>query len=57
MFSQVFVCQQGRGLHLGGLHPGRGSASRGVWADPPPSDTVEYGQRAGGTHPTGMHSC
>ena len=28
MFSQVFVCQQGRGLHLGGLHPGGGSASR-----------------------------
>ena len=28
MFSQVFVCPQGRGLHLGGLHPGGGSASR-----------------------------
>ena len=24
------------------------------WADPPPSDTMEYGQQAGGTHPTGM---
>ena len=45
----------------GGLHTG-GSASRGVsiqggWADPPPSDTTGYGQRAGGTQPTGMHSC
>ena len=33
----------------GGLHPGVGLA------DPP--DTTGYGQRAGGTHPTGMHSC
>ena len=24
---------------------------------PPPSDTTEYGQQAGGTHPTGMHTC
>ena len=23
----------------------------------PPADTTEYGQQAGGTHPTGMHSC
>ena len=22
-----------------------------------PGDTTGYGQRAGGTHPTGMHSC
>ena len=27
------------------------------WADLPPSDTTEYGKRAGGTHPTGKHSC
>ena len=55
----------------GGLHPGRiclqgGSVSRGVfiqrglhpggWAYPP-SDTTGYCQWAGGTHPTGMHSC
>ena len=47
-----------------GLHP-RGSASRGRSASkgkvcpnpPPPLDTTGYGQRAGGTHPTGMHSC
>ena len=36
-------------------HMTRGSASRGV--GPPPRDTTGYGQRAGGTHPTGMHSC
>ena len=23
----------------------------------PPADTTGYGQQAGGTHPTGMHSC
>ena len=38
------VCIQG-GLHLWGV--GR----------PPQSDTTGYGQRAGGTHPTGMHFC
>ena len=26
------------------------------WADIPPN-TTGYGQQAGGTHPTGMHSC
>ena len=26
------------------------------WADNP-SDTTGYGQQAGGTHPTGMHTC
>ena len=25
--------------------------------DTPPADTTGYGQQAGGTHPTGMHSC
>ena len=39
----------------------KGSTSRGVciqggWADHP-RDTIGYGQRAGGPHPTGMHSC
>ena len=33
----------------GGLHPGGQT--------PSPSDTTGYGQRAGGRHPTGMHSC
>ena len=37
----------------GGLHP----AGEGGWADIPPPDTTGYGQRAGGTHLTGMHSC
>ena len=27
-----------------------------LWADTPPSDTTEYGQRGGGTHPTGVHT-
>ena len=53
------------GLHPGGLHRGQGGL-----ADPPvwlqeeglgrPTrdtyDTMGYGQQAGGTHPTGMHS-
>ena len=38
------VCIQG----WGGLHPG------GLGR--PPWDTTGYGQKAGGTHPTGMHS-
>ena len=63
------VCAEGSalgGLHLGiciwgvciqaGLHPG-GSASGGWEYLPPSSDTMGYGQRAGGKHPTGMHSC
>ena len=44
-------------LHRGGcLHP-RGSASRG-WGvgQTLPVDTTGYSKRAGGTHPTGMHS-
>ena len=46
MFSQVLVCPQ-RGVCIGGgvLHP-----------TPPTLDTMGYGQRAGGTHPTGMHA-
>ena len=35
-------------IHSGGLHPR---------ADLPPWDTMGYSQRAGGTHPSGMHSC
>ena len=41
------------------MHPGgsasRGSASRGV--APSQLDAMGYGQRADGTHPTGMRSC
>ena len=56
MFSQACVIPsvQGReGVCLGDLHPG-GSAWGGVCIQ---GDTTGYGQRAGGTHPTGMHSC
>ena len=38
-------------------HMTRGSASRGVGRPPRDIwDTMGYGQQAGGTHPTGMHS-
>ena len=41
----------------GGLHPvGWVSASGGLGRPPPPS-TTGYGQQAGGTRPTGMHTC
>ena len=43
-----FVCVCGGCAWQGGMH-GR--------AHPPPADTTRYGQWAGGTHPTGMHSC
>ena len=51
-----------RGLHPGGS-ASRGSASREVCIQgegvgpPSPSDTMGYGQRARGKHPTGMYSC
>ena len=39
-------------LYLACLHP------RGLGKlPPPPSDTTRYGQRAGGTRPTGMDPC
>ena len=38
------------GSASGGLHRGGGSPL-------PQSETMGYGQRVGGTHPTGMHSC
>ena len=46
------VHRKGSASREGSLHPGG-------WANPPlhPSDTMGYGQRAGGTHPTGMHFC
>ena len=44
-----------------GAEPPQGQAppSRPPGADtpPPPEQTTAYGQRAAGTHPTGMHSC
>ena len=66
IFSQMFVCPQGRGvsfpacitghitrrgLPLGRLSPGGQTPFRAPW------DTMGYCQQAGGTHPTGMHSC
>ena len=59
MFSQVSVCPRGesRGvsapLHAGIYTP----APLGPEADTPPSCMLGYGQQAGGTHPTGIHSC
>ena len=73
MFSQVFVCPREGGwlprirsyMTRGHLPPPGGSASEGVcirgggWIDPPRDtwDTTGYGQQAGGTHRTEMHSC
>ena len=45
------ICLRGVVCIRGGLHWGLGG-----WADPL-SDTMGCGQQAGGTHPTGMHSC
>ena len=68
-YTCVSFCSRGRGSWLPGIHrrsydqgvciEDGGSASRGGWADPPPppQSTTGYGQQAGGTHPTGMHSC
>ena len=64
MFSHLCVILFTGG---GGLHP-KGSASGGVCIQgglhpgefgipAPPLDTTGCGQRAGGTEPTGMHSC
>ena len=49
----VILFTRGRGLCI----EGGGSASKGGGQIPSPSDTTGYGQRTGGTHPTGMHSC
>ena len=52
------VCHSVRGGWLPSMHHwshDRGSASGGVEQIPP--QTTGYGQRAGGTPPTGMHSC
>ena len=36
---------------------GKVCMGEGVGQTPPQSDTMGYGQLAGGTHPTGIHSC
>ena len=65
VFTLVCHSVHGGGLPPGGLHL-RGVCLQGVciWGvciqgvgQTPPSHTMGYGQRAGGTHPTGMHSC
>ena len=46
------------GKHPLGRHPSLGRQP--IVRHPPrrpPSDTTGYGQQAGGTHPTGMHTC
>ena len=68
LFSQAFVCSQGGGgpfcLRGGGVVlPSHNAMGRQTPLQvrqnlpPPGKDTMEYGQQAGGTHPTGMHPC
>ena len=38
-------------------HPPRADTPPGADPSPPGEHAVRYGQRAGGTHPTGMQSC
>ena len=58
MFLHLFVSHSvpGGGGLSGGSASKEGSAFRAAGQDPP-SDTMGYGQRAGGTYPTGMYSC
>ena len=56
VFTPVCHSVHRGGLHPGGLHPG-GSASRGGRQTPSPNRILRDSQRAGGTNPTGMHSC
>ena len=52
LLMEVGAVSKGRGLYPEGV------CIHGQGADPPPpSDCTGYGQWAGGTHPTGMHSC
>ena len=53
----VILFTGGSASREGGLHPGEVCIQGGLVRPPSPSDTTGYGQRAGGTHPTGMHSC
>ena len=56
MFSQVSVCsQRGGGLH--GMHAPPLNPQACTPPGTPPVDTTRCAQWAGGTHPTGMHSC
>ena len=54
------VSQHAMGVGFPACITGRmtgGCLHQGVLCRPPQSDTTGYGQRAGGTHPSGMHSC
>ena len=51
----IGVCLWSRGGGVSASGPGGGSATPSG-RHPPPVDTTGYGQQAGGTHPTGMHS-
>ena len=61
MFSQVSVCpQRGGGVSASGPKGcGRRPPDQCMlgYTSPSPVDTTGYGQQAGGTHLTGMHSC
>ena len=63
MFSQVSVCPRGGVSAFGRgclpYPPGQTPPGQTLpWADTPPAQCmVGYGQQAGGTHTTGMHSC
>ena len=58
VFNRCSSAHGGRGVCIQGVCIQGRSASRGSgWADPPPLDTIWYGQRVGSTHPTGMHCC
>ena len=51
---------RGRGVCMAGGHVRGGGGHVRGWGHVhacPPADTTRYGQCAGGTHPTGMHSC
>ena len=68
--KRVFVHRGGVSNFSGGLQFFGGVIFLGGWGiffdfcflwgyttPPPPDQTLEYGQRSAGTHPTGMHSC
>ena len=51
------VCLEGGSVSGGASVSRVGCASRGSSVDLPPSDTMGYGQQAGGTHPTEINAC
>ena len=63
IFSQASVCRQGGGegclpqCMLGYTPPPDQTPPGSRHPPPPGKQTPAYGQRAAGSHPTGMHSC